>query len=119
MRQEFFNAMKQAERDGIIFMTPLSANLNALFRGYFKDRILNHLPPPQAVSVILVLSTQSPFQDCYLIFPMIHFLAAVEKAVSDTHAFGLTAFSTFSRWPFQRTTVPVAGSTVGFSLRGN
>lgn len=119
MRQEFFNAMKQVERDGIIFMAPLSANLNALFRGYFKDRILNHLPPPQAGSVILVLSTQSPFQDCYLIFPMIHFLAAVEKAVSDTHAFGLTSFSTFSRGPSQRTTAPVVGSTVGFSLRGN
>lgn len=119
MRQEFFNASKQVGRDGIIFMTPLSANLNALFRGYFKDRILNHLPPPQAGSVILVLSTQSPFRDCYLIFPMIHFLALVEKAISDTHAFGPTAFSKFSRWPSRRTTAPIAGSTVDFSLRGN
>jgi hypothetical protein len=118
MRQEFFNAMKQVGREGIIFMTPLSSNLNSLFRGYFKDRILNHVPPPQAGSVILVLSTQSPFRDCYLIFPMAHFLAAVEKAISDTHAFGLRSFSMFNRWSFRLTT-SVAGSTVRYLQRGN
>jgi hypothetical protein len=95
MRQESFNAMKQVGRDGIVFMTPLSPNLNSLFRGYFKDRILNHVPPLQTGSVILVLSTQSPFRDCYLIFPRVHFLAAIEKAISDSHAFGLDRFRCF------------------------
>lgn len=119
MRQEFFNAMKQVGQDGIIFMIPLSPNLNALFRGYFKDRILNHVPPLQTGSVILMLSTQSPFRDCYLIFPVVDFLAAIEKAISDSHAFGLRSFSMFNRWPFRLTTAPVAGSTVRYSERGN
>jgi hypothetical protein len=119
MRQEFFNAMKQVGLDGIIFMTPLSPNLNSLFRGYFKDRILNHVPPPQAGSVILVLSTQSPFRDCYLVFPIVHFLTTIEKAISDNHAFGLRSFSMFYRWSSRRTTAPVAGSTVDISPRGN
>jgi hypothetical protein len=119
MRQEFFNAMKQVGRDGIVFMTPLSSNLNSLFRGYFKDRILNHVPPLQKGSVILALSTQSPFRDCYLIFPNVYFLAAIEKAISDSHAFGLRSFSMFCRWGSRRTTAAVAGSTVGISPRGN
>ena len=61
MRQEFFNARNQVCRDGIIFMTPLSSNLNALFRGYFKDKILHDIPPPQEGTVVLVLSTQTSF----------------------------------------------------------
>ncbi len=53
MRQEFFNARNQISRDGIKFMTPLSSNLNALFRSYFKDEILPYIPPPQGGSVVL------------------------------------------------------------------
>jgi hypothetical protein len=119
MRQEFFNARNQVDRDGIIFVTPLSSNLNALFRGYFKDKILRHVPPPQKGTVVLVLSTPTAFRDCYLSIPMVRFLIAIEQAISDSHAFGLRAFSMFSRWPFQLTAAPVKGSTVGFSPRGN
>jgi hypothetical protein len=120
MRQEFFNARNQVGRDGIIFMTPLSSNVNALFRGYFKDKILYHVPPPaQGGTVVLVLSTQAAFRDCYLSIPMVHFLIAIEQVISDSHAFGLRSFSMFSRWPFRLTTAPVKGSTVGFSPRGN
>jgi hypothetical protein len=119
MREEFFKARNQVGRDGIIFMTPLSSNLNALFRGYFKDEILPHIPPPQAGTVVLVLSTQSAFRDCYVSIPMIHFLIAIEQAISYSHAFGLRTFSMFSRWPFRLTTASSEGSTVGFSARGN
>jgi hypothetical protein len=119
VRQEFFNARNQVGRDGIIFMTPLSSNLNALFRGYFKGNILHQIPPPQEGTVVLVLSTQTAFRDCYLSISMIHFLVAIERAISDCHAFGLRSFSMFSRWPFQLTTASVKGSTVGFSPRGN
>lgn len=119
MRQEFFNARKQVGQDGIIFMTPLSSNLNALFRGYFKHRIMTNVPPPHAGSVVLVLSTESTFKDCYLLFPMSRFLAYVERAVSDSHAFGLQSFSMFSRCPVQLTTAAVKGSSIAFSPRGN
>jgi hypothetical protein len=119
MRQEFFNARNQVGRDGIIFMTLLSSNLNALFRGYFKDKILYHVSPSQGGSVVLVLSTQTAFSDYYLGIPMVHFLIAIEQAISDSHAFGLRSFSMFSRWPFRLTTASVKGSTVGFSPRGN
>jgi hypothetical protein len=118
MGQEFFHARNQVGRDGIIFMTPLSSNLNALFRGYFKDKILYQVPPPQGGSVVLVLSTQTAFRDCYLSIPMVHFLIAIEQAISVSHAFGLRRFSMFSRWPFRLTTAPTEGSTVGFSPRG-
>lgn len=68
---------------------------------------------------MLVLSTQTAFRDCYLGIPMVHFLIAIEQAISVSHAFGLRSFSTFRRWPFRLTTAPAEGSTVGFSPRGN
>lgn len=119
MREEFFKARNQVGRGGIILMTPLSSNLNALFRGYFKDEILLYIPPPQAGSAVLVLSTQTAFRDCYVSIPRLHFLIAMEQAISYSHAFGLRSFSMFSRWPFRFTTASSEGSTVGFSPRGN
>jgi hypothetical protein len=117
VRQEFFNARNQVGRDGIIFMTPLSSNLNALFRGYFRDNILHQIPPPQEGTVVLVLSTQTAFRDCYLSTPMVHFLIAIEHAISYSYACGLRSFSMFSRWPSRFTTAPLEGSTVGSSPR--
>ena len=119
IRQEFFDARNQVGRDGIIFITPLSSNLNALFRGYFKDRILYDVPPPQGGSVVLVLSTQTAFRDCYLSIPMVNFLIDIERAISGSYALGLRSFSIFTRWPFQLTTASAEGSTVQSSLRGN
>ncbi|HEV8404712.1 MAG TPA: hypothetical protein VGQ13_02280 [Nitrososphaera sp.] len=119
LKQELHDAIKQAGRDGIVFMAPLSANLNTIFRGYFAEGILQYVPAPQAGTVVLVLSSRTPFKDCYVAFPMTDFLVNIEKALSDVQTFGVRRFSMFTRWPMRLTTAPIAGSAASFSARGN